>query len=642
MYGSLSVIKPIGERSNPRKYRGSTAAKRDEDEFAGLTRKESFCSHNIDSYSHHDPQSEQCYDQPRSVASSYHQIIKCLRILPFQEDKMQWVFTLWELFYESEFDSEESTIDLKDINWEHHGPGSWLSICSKPGIRWVSDKVGSIEFREVAQGLVADWTKHLTLSQYPTTQHGPDLDFETAWRYSTSYFDSTQDAAFGVVDRADFEDHLQRHFQSAGTDYGDAASYALRNAVYAVGCRAMPAYTCSDPSQNQDESLQLFFNALSELPNLLFMPSGLRAVQALAVMTSYAELLGSPSVEYMLCGAAARLAQSKGLHRQPATAWCLPEREKFHRECIFWTIYCYDKGLALRCGRPSMLENDEISCQIPTRTPSGSAVDLDVLVASIRHAQICADIFKSLYSPKSLNKPPDDLLQQIRGIDQKLEDEAAKKSSSYREEPDMNQAHAIRLLRAYNGSIIALYASFHYPWIRPRLRKQREVPSPDSISAISARVAEAARRILTTLTECRPVCISTGPTAFYFPMLAIINLFIYILEYPTTKTAQSDIALLDIGVGHFGQIYHLTSGRMSFQFSRQVAVLACKAVERAASRAANNATPETSMNNSKDALDDPNDTVVPLHDALISPGQWSALSADLFNDFSMEGEMIML
>lgn len=70
--------------------------------------------------------------------------------------------------------------------------------------------------------------------------------------------------------------------------------------------------------------------------------------------TSCAELLGSPSIEYMLCGAATRLAQSKGLHREPSAAWRLPESEILHRQCIFWTIYCYDKALALRCGRPSV------------------------------------------------------------------------------------------------------------------------------------------------------------------------------------------------------------------------------------------------------------------------------------------------
>lgn len=67
-------------------------------------------------------------------------------------------------------------------------------------------------------------------------------------------------------------------------------------------------------------------------------------------------------------------------------------------------------------------------------------------------------------------------------------------------------------------------------------------------------------------------------------MLAIISLFVYILKYPTLSTTQSDIALLDIGAGHFGQIHHLTSGHVSFQFPREVSVLANKAAKRAAAR----------------------------------------------------------
>lgn len=87
------------------------------------------------------------------------------------------------------------------------------------------------------------------------------------------------------MNRADFEEHVQLRFQStAGDDEEDSASYALRNAVYAVGCRAMPCQGHEQYSQNRTRSLQLFFNAFSVFGDLVFMPSGLRAVQALVVM----------------------------------------------------------------------------------------------------------------------------------------------------------------------------------------------------------------------------------------------------------------------------------------------------------------------------------------------------------------------
>lgn len=93
-------------------------------------------------------------------------------------------------------------------------------------------------------------------------------------------------------------------------------------------------------------------------------------------------------------------------------------------------------------------------------------------------------------------------------------------------------------------------------------------------------------------------------------MLAIINLFVYVLKYPTLASAKSDIALLDIGAGHFGQIHCLTSEHVDFQFPREVSVLAYKAVKRAAANPADGATASTSPPNSRDVCDDMNDTVV--------------------------------
>ena len=64
------------------------------------------------------------------------------------------------------------------------------------------------------------------------------------------------------------------------------ATYALRNAVCAVGCQAMQMEGYENFFQVQERSLQLFFNAFSVYPSMLFMPNGLRAVQALVVMVS--------------------------------------------------------------------------------------------------------------------------------------------------------------------------------------------------------------------------------------------------------------------------------------------------------------------------------------------------------------------
>ncbi|CAI7580127.1 unnamed protein product [Penicillium pancosmium] len=64
-------------------------------------------------------------------------------------------------------------------------------------------------------------------------------------------------------------------------------------------------------------------------------------------------------------------------------------------------------------------------------------------------------------------------------------------------------------------------------------------------------------------------------------MLAVINLFIFILKTPTLETVGSDLALLDLAAGHFAKVHFLTSSEVSFIFAREVADLANKAVRRA-------------------------------------------------------------
>lgn len=64
-------------------------------------------------------------------------------------------------------------------------------------------------------------------------------------------------------------------------------------------------------------------------------------------------------------------------------------------------------------------------------------------------------------------------------------------------------------------------------------------------------------------------------------MLAVINLFIYILKLPTLETVPSDLMLLDLTAGHFARVHFLTSSQVSFTFAREIVGLANKTVRRA-------------------------------------------------------------
>lgn len=67
--------------------------------------------------------------------------------------------------------------------------------------------------------------------------------------------------------------------------------------------------------------------------------------------------------------------------------------------------------------------------------------------------------------------------------------------------------------------------------------------------------------------------------ALFTPLVGLINLFIYVLKYPTLPTTYSDIALMDVAVGHFGRL-EFASTDLAFPFTRDVASLARIMVEK--------------------------------------------------------------
>lgn len=115
----------------------------------------------------------------------------------------------------------------------------------------------------------------------------------------TAFFDLTHDPLLGVVYRPEFEAQLRLHFQRPRSPDEDVAWYALRNAVYAVGCRAAAsAGIVKDFRQTQQKSLKFFHNAFSVYTSLLYMPSGLTAVQTLVIMVSRSTICTGALIEY--------------------------------------------------------------------------------------------------------------------------------------------------------------------------------------------------------------------------------------------------------------------------------------------------------------------------------------------------------
>lgn len=162
-----------------------------------------------------------------------------------------------------------------------------------------------------------------------------------------------------------------------------------------------------------------------------------------------------------------------------------------------------------------MLDDEDISCEIPTSIPAGSTLDISICTAYIRHAQVCSQMMKRLFSPQSLNQSADNLFSEVEVFENKLTEWRLRLPDHIPLDADalLNlsgphrvKANIIRLHRAYHGSVIALHANFHYPWISSGILKVdvNNNSLRDPVMRNSGRVADAARQILASLKYWAP------------------------------------------------------------------------------------------------------------------------------------------
>lgn len=383
----------------------------------------------------------------------------------------------------------------------------------------------------------------------------------------------------------------------------DVAWYALRNTVYAAGCRQLLLKDCSTPyAEAQAEASRYFSNALSVHSDLIYGPSGLVAVRALTAMTFYVESAANEGFEYMMCANAVRLAQAKGLHRQPSRSLNLSEIEVMHRNWLFWAIFCLEKLIAFRSGRPSAIDDDNISCEIPTQAPPGSTIDVQFFRHAVKAGQVVAEMGRRLCSVRALRQSPTDIIDAANDILQTTlawrDDVGAdfqtpgKSINAASLRPNVRPLHIIYLQLLYYSSIQFTYAVFAFPWVGSILGLEKHPCFQEEAPIRAAQVAEASRMLILIAKSMDLDAAMPQWASFYFPMAGLTNLFVYILNSPDLSSSSSsssalllaDVALLDVAAGHFSHMEYLTASQRGSVFTREVAALARATVERAANR----------------------------------------------------------
>lgn len=141
-----------------------------------------------------------------------------------------------------------------------------------------------------------------------------------------------------------------------------------------------------------------------------------------ALMTTVTE---NSQPTYVLIANAGRLAHSMGLHqirREPEGFSREVEQRQQH---IFWVIYILEKGICLRCDRPSMIHDDDIGIPLPAVPSHREEVFFDakgrlVFRALSQLAYLESRTYNHMLSAKARTQSAEELLRRAKILNDKL------------------------------------------------------------------------------------------------------------------------------------------------------------------------------------------------------------------------------
>ncbi|KAF2774167.1 hypothetical protein EJ03DRAFT_346802 [Teratosphaeria nubilosa] len=478
---------------------------------------------------------------------------------------------------------------------EYTGPSSGISAISDQGLAWMKRKAGNCELlctavAQVRRTLLSHLRQPKCVSPALWDMHPFQTPFkgmppwDVVQEYVDAYFDHVQ-VIYPIVEKEAFLHQLAQYRED--TPANSMSWRALLFAVLASGCRAAHSDETALAFRNSgSEAWSYFVVALSMEQSLVHVTTDLTAVQALAVMTVFAQGASSPQrLEYTLCSTTVRVAYSLALHCAPADEWELFSEEKRARSRTFWVVYCLDKTLALRCGRPSMIDDAEISTPIPALNPattsfSNNTPRVDFFLSLCQCSRIYGKISRNLYSAFALNKSCRDLANTARELladvqiwRDSLPPATRVRRSSFSSETieGIPKSQRLHLQMSYYYVTCAVYRRFT-PIFCHGDEDENTVQDMLAGAAPISHI-EAARSMILLTKHIDVESYTPGWLVFYMPMTALLTVFLHILGNPREPSAPHDIALMEVIVGFFGRLEYVTSGEACFtqvaEFVRQ-------------------------------------------------------------------------
>ncbi|RYP22634.1 hypothetical protein DL767_008995 [Monosporascus sp. MG133] len=147
----------------------------------------------------------------------------------------------------------------------------------------------------------------------------------------------------------------------------------------------------------------------------LMMPSSIENIEALLMSAAFALELSRPSLAWALSSRAVHMCRSLGLHQAVSTKDDSPDEQR-EKRLIFWCTYMLDKGLSLRMGRASVLQDYDISQPFVIELAYAPYPAPKVLNMWVAYARCQGRLYERLYSPAALQQDVRARVEQVNAL----------------------------------------------------------------------------------------------------------------------------------------------------------------------------------------------------------------------------------
>lgn len=419
-------------------------------------------------------------------------------------------------------------------------------------------------------------------------QCSPEPSAMEALEFIDTFFTSCQ-VTWPIIRRQSF---MTMWHSKGGLDSDIDVSWSmLRNAVLALGAFTYISGFGASKYQAALIRSMLYFNKLLVLECQSYrFCSSLQVVQALLLMSMFANAVGFPKMVHKYASQAVYVAKGLGLHRGASQQ--RHERAQLNtaddHDRVFWIVYIFDKLLSTMNGRMSDIDDGAIGCPFPENLAKdfdGAHGDgaTESLKCCVRYADLIDDIQTSLYDDVSMR---DSNIQQLsterNRLLQHLEQWRDQVPDKYQIKNPMFRS---RTLAPGETPVRALLFRICYEYARANIARRFSTWRPED-----AKTTLPAGSDKTYLEACRELVLLLDrvelgvdiPYIFVLNLLvaAIIPLFLAMGTAPATISAESDMALMHVAAGIVGKLKYLTSGEIELDPISQLPRLATRVVQR--------------------------------------------------------------